>query len=273
MSNGDGKDAESKQDEGSSPFHAFINKTQNMPHLWESIILKLSANDVACSLKVSRGMRSAVGQCLTPESSLRQIMDMKARADAISRGGFHSKTRIDLEGRVLNKICGLDGVLLCQRQCPPRGVNALVINDKSGQTVESRFANMFHGPAFSLVHPSPTPGKIFVQSGFDLKLCEIGPGGLRPVPESHFPCPVRPNQVCFSQEERHCGNEACYIGYRLFFVKLMTPSADRNKMVLSPLSDDGCRTVCNIALYEVRTQGLKSHVRHLPSNEEVGTAM
>ncbi len=58
-----------------------------MPIIWETIIRKLSGTDVVNSLKVSKGLRSVLGQCLASNTQLHEEMNIAATVSAAVKSG------------------------------------------------------------------------------------------------------------------------------------------------------------------------------------------
>ncbi len=95
-------------------FETFIERTANIPIIWEKIMLNLRGTDVANCMKVSRSLRKTMNQCLASNSKLRQKIHLAARKSAISRGKFKMELKVHFEkgfgDAQTQRFFALDGV-------------------------------------------------------------------------------------------------------------------------------------------------------------------
>ncbi len=96
------QDEESHTEEPDSnmevPFKHFLTNAANMIIVWETIMLNLSGSDIANCLRVCRGLRWAIRQCLETNSRLRLRADQAAMASSLSKGWIQSKATIAFKG-------------------------------------------------------------------------------------------------------------------------------------------------------------------------------
>ncbi len=70
----------------SSPMDVFVERSTNMPIIWEKIVNNLSVNDVANCMKTSKSMRTILQQVLNTNTKLHQNMNHAATVSAIAAG-------------------------------------------------------------------------------------------------------------------------------------------------------------------------------------------
>ncbi len=68
-----------------------------MPIIWEAIMRNISGLDVANCMKVSRAMRSVIGQCLDSSCRLRQEMNVAATVSAVKAGKMQSTVEVEFK--------------------------------------------------------------------------------------------------------------------------------------------------------------------------------
>ncbi len=76
-----------------SPFEELLEKAANTPIIWETIMSNVSGADVANCLKVSKGLRHLIKQCMQENSIFCQQMHVAAAASALGKGWIRSKIR------------------------------------------------------------------------------------------------------------------------------------------------------------------------------------
>ncbi len=108
---------------------SFFERSANMTKVWELITSELSGLDVARCLKVCRGMRLAIAQCLQTNTKLRRKLDAEATVIEAMRSSFSSTTTVNTGDRkvfVLDDTwyfeeCGRTGKVGTRRLCPDTG--------------------------------------------------------------------------------------------------------------------------------------------------------
>ncbi len=95
-SNQFGKNEETDTEED-SPLESFVQKSANMPIIWEAVMHNLSETDVARCMKVCRALRSVLRQCLTSNSKMRKELDVAATVRALKVGYVQSTLQVSFE--------------------------------------------------------------------------------------------------------------------------------------------------------------------------------
>ncbi len=91
-----------------SSFESLLERTKNMPELWEILLLNISGSDLANCLRVCKTLRSIVKQCLRTNSKLRHKVDCAATSSAISKGVMSGKPKIPFS-KMPKAVLALDG--------------------------------------------------------------------------------------------------------------------------------------------------------------------
>ncbi len=80
-------------------FELFMQKSANMLHIWENVMLNLSATDVANCLRVCKGLRHVTVQCLASKLNprWRRKIEVEVMARAASRGVTQPMFQVSIE--------------------------------------------------------------------------------------------------------------------------------------------------------------------------------
>ncbi len=79
------------QKKKSSTFQDFMERAANIMMIWEIILSNVSGTDVVNCLKVSKGLRFLVKQCILRNSMIRQKVDAAITVSALKKGFILSK--------------------------------------------------------------------------------------------------------------------------------------------------------------------------------------
>ncbi len=235
-----------------SPFEVFVLKATNIPRIWEIIMSYISGTDVANCLKVCKGLRFVIGQCLYFSSRFRQEMDIAATASAISKGWIKSKYKLELSSK-LGKNVSKTMTYSIDRRWYYNGRRKICFKPQLRKVSKPIQLPKVIGPIYN-VFPTMDPKYVYVQCSRRLALLELKKSIVKAIfdPEDDIGLEKIP-------QEPFC------IQYRLF----AKSEHDGNRViVIMRLVNSSRYAVKNVTLYHLEGNS-NIDLPHVSSNEEV----
>ncbi len=235
-----------------SPFEELLEKAANTPIIWETIMSNISGADVANCLKVCKGLRHLIKQCMNENSRFCQQMHVAAAASALGKGWTRSKIthRIAfVPPNFLVSVFGLDdawynGTRKVIRKVDPHGkvINATLPEDKED---------------YIYVFPTMDESRLFMELNERLILLEKDHHQYTLIPDG---------ETAVGQEKRPQG--LCCIQYRLFALDGF--KENNNVTILMRLLNNNGHKHKDVTLYQLEHRdGSNMYTQHQQSNEEV----
>ncbi len=245
-----------------------------MSDIWENIMLNLPGTDVANCLKVCKGLRSAIRQCLETSSKFKHVMDVAATAAAIGKGRILSSSKCTFtDGRDYHLLCALDGIWYHrkhnQSSCTRLDSAELQPNDstnnpsvaKGNIRISSWYSNI-------VIHPTLDPKMALVQG----ESCLSSVVGVNTLVLDTQPIKLVHDDFCKwllpSEHQRveigQIGQRPRCIRHRLFLLKNI--AGERPNLVMNILNGTKDNSIND---YVVISKPSSDKIMHLSSNEQV----
>ncbi len=236
------------------PFELFLGKAANILTIWETIIINLCVTDIANCLKVCKGLRWAIRQCLLTNSRLKLKLDQETMVSSLKKGWIQSKAMITFEG--LTKDPDFYPTFTIDGTFVNRSSSTIVKLDSSGMPYNIPGPSGIQG--FSQIFPTMEEDLVYAECGYgELALFKICPHEVKEIKYNIFA------DYPIGQEIIHEG--PCCIRYRLF-----TSEENRKDCVIILMKPLYPSVTCSkvVPLYKVNKNETYS-VFHVSSNEEV----
>ncbi len=247
-----------------SAFESFTRKSANMPKVWENILSHTSGGDVANCLKVCKGLRNVIEQCISSSTRFRHEIDVAATTAAMAKSRIHSKLETKFRWKMplnYDYMFALDDMWYYMRPEVDK-IEFIQLDQSSKSTKKGSFRTKRCDtyPSF-VIHPTQDPSKVFVQDPIvGLYPVKLGQGVAEMIPE-HYTIEGKYNSRFEKGHDR-----PCYIRYRLFVCSYgAKDNNSKTATIFITLTDENGLFDRSKVLYKMESL----HFKHLASNEEV----
>ncbi len=251
-----------------SSFEKFVQRATNIPNIWVKIMTNLKGEDVANCLKVCKGLRFAINECMVSNSKFKNQLDAAATVIALQRGRLLSSS-IEFnfsDGRDSNLLCALDGTWYHHKHF--FHYDHLVDYSSSSQTSATkdmsttvrRNIKIATQHSSVVIHSSPDPSVALVQKDQIIQPLKLSsnPAELveRVDPNASPGPPKKKKKVEGTNIEHDTGRSRCIL-YRILI-------EDKSEVTMNLLSSHATEERSTLLSKNVR-----GHIMHASSNEQV----
>ncbi len=236
-------------DRNDPPINELLHR-HHVPLVWETIMCNLSGEDMANCLRVSKGLRSVILDCMDRNVKFRHQMHAAATCSATKKSrASRSVSQI--------QICGSIGALRAVDSILLSGGRTVLKTNRNGKTLEIPIAKSAEGsrPWMLLnVHPTLDKDSMYLEEECGCTLLDLSKSDVKTIPQ-----PVQADR----REWNFFGSEPRCLRYRLFSERKVC--GEKQSVIMSLLDNSG-KIRSEVLL---GTIGGNATLRHAASNEEV----